>query len=279
VASRRTLVAYLLAIVLPVLVGLVAVPWRDDHSTTIAIVLVLPVVAVAVLGATGPAVVAALSAGLTYDVLFTEPYQRLTIDDPDDVVATIALVVVGLAVGLLSSRLARLSARAATRRVEVQELIEFMGATAAAPTAAALADEACARITTVLGLVDCRWDPEARGATSAPVILPDGNLMGFMADLDPDRAKLPRRLELPAVAGTAEFGRFLLTGDRGRIVSYEERLTAAAIATLFASALAGGRLGAVRGAAPGGRGSGPVGRAPVPPDLTAGSGAGPPHDG
>ena len=112
VPSRRRAVAYVLAVALPAVVAAAMIPVHADHGRTTAIVLVVPVVAVAALGATGPAVVAALSAGLSYDFFLTEPYYRLAIDDSDDVVAAVTLVVVGLIVGVLSSRLVRFTARA-----------------------------------------------------------------------------------------------------------------------------------------------------------------------
>ena len=233
---RRRAIADLLAIVLPAVVAAAMIPLRADHGRTTAIVLVVPVVAVAALGATGPAVVAALSAGLSYDVLLTEPYYRLAIDDSDDLAAAITLVVVGLIVGVLSSRLVRFTARAAARRTELQHLLDFVTASTGTLTESELADEACGHIAAVLNLADCRWSP-GHHPSSGALLLPDGNVMGHLTDLDPDQAKLPRQLELPAVAGTIQIGRFVLTSDRQHVTSYEERLTAATIASLFATVI------------------------------------------
>jgi two-component system sensor histidine kinase KdpD len=228
---------YGLALVLPALTAAAMIPFRADHGATTAIVLVLPVLAAAVVGGTGPAITAALSAGLSFDVFLTEPYYHVVIDDPDDVVATVTLVVVALAVGLLSTRLAHLSARAATRRTELRHLREFVQLTTApGHRQQDLAADACARLVALLDLRDCRWRPGYHGGT-APTLFPDGTLIGYVSELSPDMATLPDGLELPAVHGSEEIGRFVLSPEPGHVTSLEERLTAGAIATLFASAL------------------------------------------
>ena len=101
-------------------------------------------------------------------------------------------------------------------------------------SASELADEACRHIAGVLNLSDCRWSPGHQPSGEA-LLLPDGNIMGYLSELDPDQAKLPRHLELPALAGKAQIGRFILTSDGQHVTSYEERVTAATIASLFAT--------------------------------------------
>jgi hypothetical protein len=238
----RLLLAYLVGLLLPLATAALLVPFREDHGRAMAIVLVVPVLVTASLGATGPAVVAALSAGLAYDVLLTRPYQQLAIDDPDDVVAAIVLVVVALVVGVSSSRLLRLRARSAARQTELHHLVGFADAVAREPSFDELAAEACGRIAALLGLQECRWSVGRLGG-DRPVLLPDGNVMGYITALNPDRAKLPPEVELPAVAGTTAVGHFVLVSDGTCLTSYEERLTAATIATLFAAAAPGERTG------------------------------------
>jgi hypothetical protein len=238
VSRRRLAGAYVLALTLPAVTAAALIPFRADHGRAMAIILVVPVVLVATLGATGPAVVAALSAGLAYDVFLTEPYNRFVIDDPDDITAAIILVLVGLVVGVLNSRLVRTSARDAARRVELDHLLTFAQTTTTHPDETRLVADACAHISAVLDLEDCRWRGGYHGRAGA-VLLPDGNVIGDLGGLEPDRARLPRDLELPARAGDTELGRFILTPRRGSVASFEERRTAATIAQLFASALTG----------------------------------------
>ena len=236
VPAPRLLAAYALAVALPVVTAAALIAVREDHGRTTAIVLVVPVVAVAVLGATGPAVVAALTAGLAYDVFLTEPYYHVVISDTDDIVAAATLVVVALAVGLLSSRLIRLTARDTARRDELRHLLAFAHAATTPHTDAALTAEACRHITAVLGLRDCRWQRGYHG-TAAPVLQPTGQISGYLTGLEADRTHLPPRVELPAVAGTVELGRFVMTSTGDHVSSVEERLTAATIAALFANAM------------------------------------------
>lgn len=63
-------------------------------------------------------------------------------------------------------------------------------------------------------------------------------MMGYATSLNPDRAKLPEGLEIPAVVGTRELGRFVLSPDHRAVEAAEERLTAATIVSLLAHAVA-----------------------------------------
>ena len=228
-ANKRA-VAYALAVALPAITAALLVPLREDHTSTLAIIIVVPVVAVALLGATGPALTAAISAGFAYDVLLTQPYHHIAIDDTDDLIAAITLIAVGLTVGILSSRLVRLTARATIRRDEITHLADFAMSTARGED---LADEACQHITDILDLHDCRWHPGYHGG-NGPILLESGGLMGYLTALNPDRATLPKGLELTAMTGNTEIGRFILTPKTGHVTSLEERRTAATIATIYA---------------------------------------------
>lgn len=122
VPLSRRLLAYGLAVLLPTAVAAALIPFRVDHGRVAVLILVLPVVAVALVGATGPAVVAALTAAIAYDLFLVEPYYSLTIDDPDELAAAAALAIVGLVVGVLNTRLLRLTARDTTRGTELRHL-------------------------------------------------------------------------------------------------------------------------------------------------------------
>jgi hypothetical protein len=245
----RQIVAYVLAVVLPAGIAFVLIPFRDDHGATLAIILVVPVVAIAAVGATGPAVVAALTAGVAYDVFLTAPYQQFVIDDPDDVVTMITLIAVGLFVGVLSSRVVMLTARDATRHLELDHLVAFAQATTGSLDDDELATVAADHLVAVLDLRECRWQPGRQisvGLPGAgwPVLLPDGRVAGDATDVAHDRAVLPPVVELPALVGSAELGRFILSTRPGRITSEEERLTAGTIASLYAARVASSDIGA-----------------------------------
>lgn len=237
IPARRLALAYALAVVLPLLSAAALIPLRASHGRALAIVLVIPVVVVAALGATGPALIAALSAGAGYAVLLTPPYYSFAFDKPDDRVATLILVAVGVAVGVLNSLLVGARTGNAARRSELEHLLRFASEVTGPRSSEQLTASACDHLSAVLHLSSCRWQPGPRTGASAPVLLPTGGIMGYLKDLNPDRAQLPQGLELPATSGGHEMGRFVLTPEPGQVVSYEERLTAATIATMYAAAI------------------------------------------
>ena len=232
----RRVGAYVLAVVLPSVTAVAMIPVRADHGRAAVIVLVVPVMVVALLGATGPAAAAAVCAALVYDLLLTEPYYSPAVDDPDEIVAAVTLAAVGLVVGVLNARLIRLTTRDAARRNELRQLVEFARTTTRPNTEDDLTREACEHIRAVLNLRRCRWHAGYHGL-AGPVLLPDGNVTGFETALNPDRATLPDDLELPARAGATELGRFILTPTPHHVSSFEERLTAVSVAALYAGAL------------------------------------------
>jgi hypothetical protein len=68
------------------------VPFRDELQQGAAVILILPVVAVALAAGARPAVVAALSAGTSFGVLLTQPYGQFAIHQGTDVIATVVLL-------------------------------------------------------------------------------------------------------------------------------------------------------------------------------------------
>ncbi|MFV0258652.1 MAG: DUF4118 domain-containing protein [Acidimicrobiales bacterium] len=225
--------AYLLAIALPLVTAALLIPLRDSHPRLTGLVLILPVLASALTGATGPALVAAVVAGVGYDFLLTQPHYRLAIDDPDEIVAMIVIVAVGAVAGVLSSRLAQAAARNNIRQNELDHLIGFVRSSGRKHTAEQLTDEAGAHIAAVLGAVAWRWRPGYHGGGTA-VLVDTGGVVSHVPDLRPDRAELPTHVEIPVGVGNHEIGRFVVTSRPGHLVSDEERTTAAAIATLLA---------------------------------------------
>jgi len=243
VRGARLVASYAAAVLLPLAVAACLVPFREDHARVTAIVLVLPVLVVAAIGTTGPAVVGALAAGLAYDFLLARPHYRLAIDDPDDVVAMVTLVVAGLLAGLQSLRLVRARARNVARRRELVHLIRLVDAAGEPEGRGSLEEEACRRRTDLLDLEGCRWvagaghgAAEGGLAGATPVLLPTGWILGYVSELNEDRATLPPEVELPACVDGHEVGRFVLTSKPGHVSSVEERAVAAAIGSVYALA-------------------------------------------
>lgn len=242
----RLVIGYCLAIALPAATAAATIPLRGSHTGAAAVILVLAVVVVAAIGTTGPALLAAVSAGVVFDLLLTEPYYRLAISDGDDLSATIALVVVGVIVGVLSSRLANLAARNVARRKELHQLVRFIRAADVATSADELSGLLSAELIDLLGLRSCHWLPDD-GDDDGPWLLPTGAVMGPLRAMNPDRTILPDGLGLSVEAGATRLGHLALSPQPGHHTSVEERLTAATLATVFAGAVL--RLAAERGRA------------------------------
>jgi K+-sensing histidine kinase KdpD len=232
----RRIAAYFLAIVLPLSTAAAMIPLRVDHGRVAVLVLVIPVVLVALLGGFGPAIVAAGCAVLAYDVFLVEPYYDLAIGDSDEVVAALTLFGVALIVGVLSARVVQLRARDAARLGELRHLVAFARVVTEPIDDDTLVDAANEHITSLLNLRTCTWQPGNTEST-APILLPDGNLMGRMTAMNPDRATLPEHLEIPVRVDGDLLGRFVLLPTAGHVASYEERATAATIAALFGNAV------------------------------------------
>ena len=67
--------------------------------------------------------------------------------------------------------------------------------------------------------------------------MPDGNIMGPVSDLNPDRAVLPATVGVPVSRRGVDLGWFELTPTDRHVASFEERVTAAAIAELYGQAI------------------------------------------
>lgn len=89
---------------------------------SVLLVFLLLVVAVALVGGLGPAVVAAVVGGLAENWFFTAPTHRFTITQVDDVVALLGYLVVGVAVATVVDRSARRATAAARSAAETEML-------------------------------------------------------------------------------------------------------------------------------------------------------------
>lgn len=99
---------------------LVLVPLRDQvDETTVALLLVLPVLAAAVIGGRRSAIIAALAAGLAFNLAFVRPYGTLTIDAWEGVIDIVVLVVVATTTGTLVAQEAERREAAERRAAEV----------------------------------------------------------------------------------------------------------------------------------------------------------------
>src|SRR5438132_451741 len=95
-ATRRW-IGYLAALaavgLMTALIGLILARF---HVANVAMLYLLAVFAIALLFGSGPAVLAALGAFLSFDFFFTAPYHTLTVADPEEWIAVLLFLVTAL---------------------------------------------------------------------------------------------------------------------------------------------------------------------------------------
>ena len=106
-------------------------------QTSIALILVLPVILAAVTQGRGPALYAAFLSGLSFNFFFIGPVYSLRINRPEDVVAFLVFVTTAVLVGQLSSRLEK---RVLLTENQRKELVHVRGEFERAAAQAAEAD-------------------------------------------------------------------------------------------------------------------------------------------
>ena len=136
--SGRWPVRYLIATITVALPIAVLEKVRPELSqTSIALILVLPVILVAVTQGRGPALYASILVGLSFNFFFIGPYYSFLITRPEDVVGFIVFVTTAVLVGQLSSRLEK---RVLLTEKQSQELVHVRGKFERAAAQAAEAD-------------------------------------------------------------------------------------------------------------------------------------------
>lgn len=125
-SARRRLAGWAVVVLgLPLLTA-VLVDARETIGLPSALVTYLVVVCVvASIGGMGPALLAAAATSVAANWFFTEPYSTLRIEDPEQVIAVVALVAAGVLVSLLVGQSARRNAAAARARAEAEAIVSI----------------------------------------------------------------------------------------------------------------------------------------------------------
>lgn len=221
----------------PVAVALVILPFRDDIRTpNVALVLVLAVLVAAVVGGRLGGALAAIIAAVSFDFLFTRPYYSLSISNGDDVQTFVLLLAVGLVVGEIVARSRRSYAVARRSRREAEHLRRLAELAAGGESAGRLVAVVQNELTTILDLKSCRFErPPFRSA------LPQLRHRGVRVDAGPpDDHALKSQLELPVRGGGQLLGRFVLTmatDGSGIQLPPDNRALAVALADQLGAAL------------------------------------------
>ena len=136
--SGRWPVRYLIATIVVALPIAILEKVRPELTqTSIALVLVLPVILVAVTQGRGPALYVSILVGLSFNFFFIGPYYSFRITRPEDVVAFVVFVTTAVLVGQLSSRLEK---RVLLTEKQSKELVHVRGEFERAAAQAAEAD-------------------------------------------------------------------------------------------------------------------------------------------
>jgi hypothetical protein len=226
-----------MAILLPSAVAALLVAFRGPLASTSSLVMVVPVVVVSVLAGARAGVVAAVVGAFAFGVLLTEPYYRLRIADPDDIAEAVALLAIGVLVGVVSDRARRDRSISTARGREVRAVARFLDEVAAAGTTEAIVIAAERAISTLLSARHCDWRAGYHG-TVGGVLGADGGLTSGTSPRSDTRARaLPTVVEIPVGGAAVELGRFVVRTDERAVVSVEERRAAAGVAAVVGAFL------------------------------------------
>jgi K+-sensing histidine kinase KdpD len=229
------------AVLVPLIVCAALVPFRDSFdNANAALLLVLVLVAVASFGIRPAGVVAAVSSAVWFDFLLTVPFNRLTIENQDDIETTILLVVIGAAVTEIAIWGRRQQARASRQSGYLAGVMTTSQAIANGGSTEDLIDQVRAELIAVLRIDDCRFLAGGKRA-HVPQLNQDGSVTYRDRVLKVERDGLPTDAEIELVvqhAGVVR-GRLLLTAaSRISRPDLEQRLVAVALADQVGAALA-----------------------------------------
>jgi len=232
------LVSRIAALAVPLTVAAALVPVRTDFSDAdAALITVVAVVAVASFGDRLGGILASASAAGWFDFFLTRPYERFAITRSQDVLTTVLLFVVGLAVTEITARGRRHRARAAEQTAYLDELHAIAGMMAEGGETQIALSRVEATLASLLNLRACYYEPTPPTGRSA-LVLRDGSvvLAGVRWPTLPGR-----EVDLPIEYQSHSYGRFVLVPTPGTVVPLERRRVASALATDIGAILAATR--------------------------------------
>jgi Domain of unknown function (DUF4118) len=245
--NRRT--AWLAAVLAPIVAAALMVTLRaHTQPSNLALVMVVVVAGSVVPGYRGAALVAGLSAGLSFDFFLTQPYEQLSIRRSSDIQTTVLLTLAAVVVGEIAARRRKAHIQGRVARDEVMGLYVVAQMLSAGASPAAVIDAVGDQLQVLLFLTTCRFD-WSLPADYDPLINRGGELeygeLGWSAGVD----GLPNRdVSLPVESAGETIGRYRLRGPNvGVPLTPDRLLVAVALADLAGSALgakgASSRLG------------------------------------
>ena len=228
------------AVVAPLVLGAVLVPFRSSFANAAAaLTFIALIAAIAVLGTRASGVIATASSAIWFDFFFTVPYDRLTINHRPDLETTICLVVVGLFITELAARLRR-QRRDLNETTEfvtmIHDLVDLAISTASADV---IIDRASQSLVRLLALRECHFESTVVEPPLAR-IESDGEVVHVGVRWPADEIGLPGpQSEIVARWRGRVVGRYVLTPTPGREVSRDRRVVAVSLVDVVAAALRG----------------------------------------
>ena len=235
---HRDQIALVAAVVMPLCVAAILVPFRSSFANTAsALILVAVIVAVASLGNRVAGFVATVSATVWFDYFLTRPYEKLEITHRPDIETAVSLFVVGIIVTELAAR-NRHHHETAVEEADFVALIHDVSelATSGAPSREVV-ERVRNELITLLHLQACRYES---GSADQPMMQLEHDGRVFLGGRvwGVDRMGLPGpEIELLVQSQGRVLGRFVMTPTPGYEVSYERRVVAVAIADQVGASL------------------------------------------
>ena len=233
------------ATMLPIVTCAILAAFRESIPAASAVlVLVLWVVAAAATGDRAAGLLASVSAAVAFDFFLTEPYQRFTIEDPDDIQVAVLLVLIGVAVTELALWGHRQQSGAARRSGYLDGVLGAARTVSEGDTPPEVVVDVVARqIAEVLGADGCRFIAGPVRDARIALLDHEGNVTRAERDVDVDRVGLPSNEDIALVVrrGSQSVGHFLVTASTK--VTYptrEQRRIAVLLADQVAPVVAAG---------------------------------------
>jgi len=233
------------ALVAPLILALVLVPFRGTFANTAAaLTFVAVITAVAIVGNRASGVLASASSAIWFDFYLTKPYDMLTISHRSDLETTICIVVVGLCVNELAAANRRSYRRASQESDYVRTMHEMAIMVSGDSGVEQIMEFSRQCLVEVLMLRECTFEPGATGLPYARIIA-NGNVVHVGLQWPTKELGIPGpQAEILAQWRGETLGRFVLTPTPGQSVSLDRRVVAVALASLAAGAIANEHRGA-----------------------------------
>lgn len=208
-------------------------------NTSVALILVLPVLLGALIGGAAGGAVSALSATASFDFFFTQPYNSLTINRAEDLETAGLLLLVGLIVGMVASRGRRATVEAEQARQDARRIHQVAELVADGADVATVIDAARTHLAAMLELESCTFEHPPVGPP-LPRLERTGQVAGQpLRYLGRGFALPDGGVELAVLGHGRQWGRFVLLPRAGTDgVPLEQRILAVAIGDQVGAAIA-----------------------------------------